>query len=71
MYSAYSGQSGGLSESCILNAGQALNFICSVTLLIESKKIMKRDSAPIVVFLASAPLKCTYSSVSGLLIPWC
>lgn len=38
MYSAYSGQSGGLSEICILYAGQALNFIGSVTLLSNPRR---------------------------------
>lgn len=33
MYSAYFGLSGGLSEICILNAGQALNFMYSVSVV--------------------------------------
>ena len=50
----------------------ALNLICSETLLIESKKIMARDSAPICSVSGKCSLKCTCSSqFSGLLIQWC
>lgn len=65
VYLAYSGQSGGLTKICVLNAGQALNLICSK---------IQEDNGQRQYSCCSASGKCSLkqsSRVSGPLIPWC